>query len=121
MNKKDLNSFKELLLKEKTKLTKELDNLEHKIDTPSGSFAYPYHMADLGTETAEREEESIIVTGLGDKLLLIDESLEKIRDKTYGKCEKCEMKIERARLKVKPYAKLCIKCKEIEEMQTRRR
>jgi DnaK suppressor protein len=121
MNKKELKLFKDLLLKEKTKLVKELDSLEHKIDTPSETFAYPYHMADLGTETAEKEEESLVVSSVGDRLLLIDEALEKIRNKTYGKCEKCNLKIERARLKVKPYAKLCIKCKEIEERQTRKR
>ena len=58
MNKKDLKLFRDLLLKEKAKLTKELNNLEHKIDTPSETFAYPYHMADLGTETAEKEEKA---------------------------------------------------------------
>lgn len=121
MNKKDLKLFRDLLLKEKAKLTKELNNLEHKIDTPSETFAYPYHMADLGTETAEKEEESIIVSSVGDRLLLIDEALEKIRNKAYGKCEKCSVKIERARLKVKPYAKLCIHCKETEEKQMRGR
>jgi len=115
MNKKDLKYFQNLLLKEKAKLTKGLNNLEHKIDTPSGSFAYPYHMADLGTETAEKEEESIIVTSIGDRLLLIEEALEKIRSKTYGTCEKCGKRIERERLKVKHYAKLCVNCKEIEE------
>lgn len=115
MNKRDSKYFQNLLLKEKAKLTKGLNNLEHKIDTPSESFAYPYHMADLGTETAEKEEESIIATGMGDRLLLIDEALEKIRSKTYGTCEKCEKSIERERLKVKPYAKLCVSCKEMEE------
>lgn len=121
MNKKRLKHFQDLLLREKEKFTKELDNFEHKIDTPSDGFAYPYHMADRGTETAKKEEESIIVTGVGDRLLFIDEALEKIHNKTYGECEKCGKLIERERLEVKPYAKLCVKCKEIEEKLTRRR
>lgn len=120
MNKRDLRRFQKLLLKYREKLSKELENIEHKIDTPSDSFAYPYHMADLGTETAEKEEESIIITNIGKKLTFIEEALEKIENKTYGKCEKCDKKIERERLKVLPYAKLCIKCQEIEEkMRTR--
>jgi RNA polymerase-binding protein DksA len=120
MNKKDLKFFQNLLLLQKAKLTKGLNNHEHKIDKPSDSFAYPYHMADLGTETADKEEESIIVSSYGNRLMLIDEALEKIRDKTYGKCEKCNKKIERERLKVMPYAKLCIQCKEQEEKMNRR-
>jgi RNA polymerase-binding protein DksA len=120
MNKRDLKFFHNLLLQQKAKLTKGLNNHEQKIDTPSDTFAYPYHMADLGTETADKEEESIIVSSYGDRLMLIDEALEKIRNKTYGKCDKCAKKIERERLKVMPYAKLCIKCKEQEEKMTRR-
>ena len=120
MNKKDLKFFQDLLLEQKAKLTKGLDNHEHKIDTPTDTFAYPYHMADLGSETADKEEESIIVSSYGDRLMLIDEALEKIRSKTYGKCENCGKKIERERLKIMPYAKLCISCKEIEEKTNRR-
>jgi DnaK suppressor protein len=120
MNKKDLKFFRSLLLQQKAKLSRGLDNHEHKIDTPSDTFAYPYHMADLGSETADKEEESIIVSSYGDRLMLIDEALEKIRSKTYGKCENCGKKIEVERLKVVPYAKLCIHCKEQEEKMKRR-
>jgi RNA polymerase-binding protein DksA len=120
MNKKDLKFFQNLLLQEKAKLTKGLNNHEHKIDTPSDTFAYPYHMADLGTETADKEEESIIVSSYGDRLMLIEEALEKIRNKSYGKCEQCGKKIERERLTLMPYAKLCISCKKQEEKTKRR-
>ena len=115
MNKRELKHFENLLLKEKAKLTKELEGLEQKIDTPFGTFSYPWHMADLGSETADKEEESIVATSIGERLLLIEEALEKIRNKTYGKCEKCGKKIEKERLEAKPFAKLCIKCKAIEE------
>ena len=121
MNKKDLKQFQDLLLKAKARLTNELNCLENKIDKPSDSFAYPYHMADVGTETADKEEESIIVTSVGNRLVHIEEALEKVRSKAYGICEKCEKPIERKRLKAKPYAKLCIECKEKEEKQNQRR
>jgi len=121
MNKRELKVFYGLLLDAKARLTKELACLEQKIDTPSASFAYPWHMADRGTDTAEKEEESIVATAIGKKLSLIEESFDKIRDKSYGKCEKCGDFIEKERLKVKPYAKLCIKCKELEEKLARGR
>ncbi len=121
MNKRELKIFYNLLLDTKAKFTKELNSLEQKIDTPSQSFAYPWHMADRGTDTAEKEEESIVATGIGNRLLLIEEAFEKIRNKSYGKCEKCGKCIEKARLKVKPYAKFCIQCKELEEKQARGR
>jgi len=115
MNKKELKVFYDLLLDAKAKLSKELASLEQKIDTPSTSFAYPWHMADRGTETAEKEEESIVATAIGQKLSLIEEAFDKIRDKSYGRCEKCGDFIEKERLKVKPYAKFCFKCKKLEE------
>jgi RNA polymerase-binding protein DksA len=121
MNKKDLKQFQNLLLEAKARLTKELNCLENKIDKPSDTFAYPYHMADVGTETADKEEESIIATSVGNRLVHIEEALEKLRGKTYGICEKCEKPIERRRLKAKPHAKLCIECKEKEEKQNQRR
>jgi DnaK suppressor protein len=36
--------------------------------------------------------------------------LEKIKNGTYGTCENCGQKIEEARLRANPEAKLCLKC-----------
>ncbi len=41
----------------------------------------------------------------------IQESLDKIEDGTYGICEICEESISIARLKARPVARYCIKCK----------
>jgi len=42
-------------------------------------------------------------------------AIEKIKDGTYGICEECGDDISESRLKVRPEATLCIKCKEEEE------
>ena len=42
----------------------------------------------------------------------IDLSLEKIEDGTYGICESCDEPIPIERLKVKPFARYCIICRE---------
>ncbi|MHC4714223.1 MAG: TraR/DksA family transcriptional regulator [Planctomycetota bacterium] len=52
------------------------------------------------------------------ELRLIDTALENIEDGTYGICEDCGKAIEKPRLKALPYAVLCLKCKEAEEMES---
>ncbi|PAF43470.1 molecular chaperone DnaK [Helicobacter sp. 11S03491-1] len=42
-------------------------------------------------------------------------SLEKIKNKTYGICEMCDDEIDIERLKIKPHAKYCIKCRQLHE------
>jgi DnaK suppressor protein len=58
-------------------------------------------------------------------LLKIDESLRKIKEGTYGKCEDCGEDISVERLKVLPFAIYCIDCQEkrerIEELERERR
>ncbi|MBF0564464.1 MAG: TraR/DksA family transcriptional regulator [Nitrospirae bacterium] len=46
------------------------------------------------------------------KLNKIDEALRKLADGSYGICEDCGLPISEARLKVLPYATMCVECKE---------
>lgn len=45
----------------------------------------------------------------------IEAALEKIAKKTYGSCEGCGCEISPSRLKVKPFASLCVQCREMAE------
>lgn len=45
----------------------------------------------------------------------IQRSLGKIKDGVYGICEMCDDEIDVERLKAKPHAKYCIKCRELFE------
>ena len=51
------------------------------------------------------------------KIDQIEEALQLVRSGDYGKCQRCEDKISRRRLKAIPFATLCIDCKEEEERQ----
>lgn len=42
----------------------------------------------------------------------IDEALERIDEGTYGECEECGVKIPKGRLRIRPFAKLCVECQE---------
>lgn len=49
------------------------------------------------------------------RLSEVERALEKIEAGTYGQCERCGAKIPAGRLKVMPFAALCLNCQEEEE------
>ncbi len=66
-----------------------------------------------------REFDLILSKREKDKLRLIEEALERIEEGTYGICEECGAKIPKGRLKVMPFAKYCVDCKEMIEKEER--
>ena len=75
----------------------------------------PYHMADVGTDNFEHEFTLGLIENEEEELREIDAALERIEETSYGVCETCEKPIPKGRLKVIPYARLCIDCKRDEE------
>ena len=53
-----------------------------------------------------------------EKLLAVEEALEKIREGTYGTCAECGDEIGGGRLKVMPLAQLCVTCQSRIEKET---
>ena len=47
-----------------------------------------------------------------ERLLEVDEALDRIEDGTFGICEECEESISLKRLEVMPNARYCVKCQE---------
>jgi DnaK suppressor protein len=45
-----------------------------------------------------------------EKIKGIDEAIIKIEDKIYGRCEECDEKINKERLKILPFTKYCVNC-----------
>ena len=121
MRKTERERFKKLLLAAKEGLEAEVgqlqrDNLNRSQREFSGDLSgYSYHMADVGTDTFEREMELKIASEGSDRMKDIEDALKKIEDKTYGKCEVCGEKIGQKRLTAVPYARLCIQCKSEQE------
>ncbi len=66
-----------------------------------------------------REFDLILTKREKEKLRLIEEALDKIGEKSYGVCEECGGKIPKGRLKVMPFAKYCVDCKESIERSER--
>jgi DnaK suppressor protein len=121
MNKKELEKFKKLLLKIREKMSGELkyitdDTLSRSQRDAAGDLSgYTYHMADVATDTYDREFSLNIASNEQKILFEIDEALKRIEDKSYGNCVRCNKKISKSRLTAVPYARFCISCQTKEE------
>ena len=72
---------------------------------------------DLADSERDRQLSHILGDRDRKKLVEIDEALERIEDKTYGICEECGKRITPNRLKIMPFASLCVPCKSESEKQ----
>ena len=121
MNKKDLERFKKLLLKKREDIITEMNNITK--DTlnksqreASGDLSgYSFHMADQATDNYDREFSLNLATDNQKLIYVIDEALGRMKEKSYGRCLKCNKEISRKRLCAVPYAILCIDCQRKEE------
>lgn len=99
---------RKLLLDMRDKLVAEISETRF-----SESLTTPSDIGDLVDQAGdERDRElSLLLTGREkEKILAINEALEKLDEGTYGTCEDCGEKIGQGRLKVMPLAKLCVSC-----------
>ncbi|MBI4041483.1 MAG: TraR/DksA C4-type zinc finger protein [Deltaproteobacteria bacterium] len=113
MKKKDLDRFKERLLNQKQqilhsseKIRAEQMNIERE-DLPD----------EIDQASSELSKSLMLRLNDRERAILpkIERALEKIGRGEYGICENCESEIGLSRLEVRPFALLCIKCKEEEE------
>ena len=120
-DKKELLEFKKLILKKKGELIEQInhiseDTLKKSPKEASGDISsYTYHMADIATDTYDREFSMSLASN--DRALFYEseDALKKIEDGSYGTCEECKQLIAKIRLKAIPYARLCLKCQEKKE------
>jgi DnaK suppressor protein len=118
MKKKDLDTFNALLLEEKRKISRHLEDLsdsaESELEIGSGD--------SVDIASLEISQASLQKIGKREAYLLkkIELALKKIEDGTFGECESCGEAIGVARLMARPVAQLCIDCKTEQENVERR-
>ena len=110
MDEKKLEKYKKKLLEDRMDLLAELQRVTSgeknkdrtesmdPADLADASYAADYSLA--WTEKINR------------RIMEIDESLERIKDGSYGVCQLCGEEIPEGRLEVRPKAKYCAQCKE---------
>ena len=112
MKKADLKYFKELLVKKRAEVVKNIEYLrnvalDNTNQEASGDHsAYSFHMADQGTDAMEREKAFLFASRDEKYLRQIDEALERIENGTYGICRVCGCLIAKARLLAVPITTL---------------
>lgn len=123
MRKTELERFRRLLSEEKERLQRSLAKhskiIHHEGDEAGGDSAKAHsnHMADQGSDEFQYETTIQFASTEGRSLYEIDQALQRIEDNTFGKCQSCGKSIALARLRVLPYAVLCIECQEKEERE----
>ena len=120
-NRKELEYFKKLILKIKEKILDEIkhiseDTLKKSQKDAAGDISgYTYHMADVASDTYDREFSLGLASNERQSLYELDDALKKMEEGTFGICEECKSLITKTRLKVVPFARLCVKCQEKKE------
>jgi len=71
--------------------------------------------AELGSDNYEVELDMEMLENEGEEIRAIVDALKKLDDGSFGSCDACGRRIRKPRLKAIPYAKLCVKCKTMEE------
>ncbi|KAF0123467.1 MAG: DnaK suppressor protein [bacterium] len=102
-------SAKELLLKMKEGILNEI--IESMKEESNKSRFELGDIIDLAGDERDRELSLLLCDRDRKKIIEIEEALEKIEEGTYGICERCRKKINENRLKVMPFARLCVPCK----------
>ncbi|MBU2228808.1 MAG: TraR/DksA C4-type zinc finger protein [Patescibacteria group bacterium] len=115
MDKEFMKKMEEELLKQQTKLRGELssfaDESVKKEDDYNTRFPnYGDKDEENATEVADFQDNLSLEKNLEKTLGKVDVALEKIKNGTYGKCDKCANEIDAARLEAFPAAVLCMEC-----------
>ncbi|MDA8345999.1 MAG: TraR/DksA C4-type zinc finger protein [Thermaerobacter sp.] len=72
--------------------------------------SYDNHSSDLAEETFEREKDLGLLGNLKAQLQRVDAAKQRLREGTYGICQRCGKKIPRERLDALPWAEYCRDC-----------
>ncbi len=126
LDKKKLKRFEKILEKEKEetlKIIRDINTSQRKgLKYENGDLSsYSTHQADQGTDSDNQEREVHMLESQQEKLRKINQALKRIFEKSYGICEMCGCIIEEERLKVVPFATMCISCKTDEEEKKKKR
>ncbi len=115
----DLKALKTALVAERERLAREIAgidaDLSESLEDASGESPYDQHMAETAGVTLDREIDLTLGENARARIAQVERALRKIESGTYTTCDKCGQPIGEERLKVAPFATLCIECKRREE------
>ncbi len=112
MNKVELEAYRKQLFALRDRLTGDVSHLTSEAfgKNGDGPSASPTHLADLGSDSFEQENTFNLLANEQQRILEIDEALDRMKQGGFGRCEECDTDIPKARLKELPYARYCVNC-----------
>jgi DnaK suppressor protein len=108
----DLKAIRQRLEEQRTALVKHIEDEELRLHTSVGTNPDPL---DLAQDYRSKERRSAMLVQSKRQLQQVEAALQRLDKGTYGKCVQCGAAIEPARLRVLPYAALCVRCQERQE------
>ncbi len=111
----DIQELKQELLKMKETLKSNIAKAEHEINLMRQQS--PTDEGDYAVLINDTAIDDTLIAKQYKKLEEIEQALDKMSKEGYGICEMCEEPIDIERLRVKPFAKFCISCREINEQE----
>lgn len=104
----------------RAQLEQEQGELEHQlkelgISPETGAVSdveFEHGFADSGQATAEKARLLSVAESLLDTYREVKTALMRVEEGRFGKCESCGEEIPIERLEARPYARLCVRCKQ---------
>ena len=120
MTKLELAKYKKLLIKVRETINGDInhiakESLKSQKESSGDLSGYSFHMADMASDSYDRELSLNIASEEQEVIYEIDEALKRMEEGKFGLCISCSKKIPQKRLSAVPYAKYCIQCKSEEE------
>ncbi|MDD5668988.1 MAG: TraR/DksA family transcriptional regulator [Candidatus Omnitrophica bacterium] len=121
LEKKELAEFRKLINKRKKEIVDNIEKISEEAlkksqkDAAGDISGYTYHMADVATDTYDREFNLELAANERRLIYELDDAIKRIEEGSFGMCEDCKCVITKTRLKALPYARLCLKCQEKRE------
>jgi DnaK suppressor protein len=110
----DLDLFQKMLETEKNNIQQRIDLETQSIQSYSDTNP---DVLDVAATTTAQSGIIGLINHLKEKQTQIDEAIQRLKTGNFGICVHCGTDIEIERLRVKPYAKYCFKCKENKEQR----
>lgn len=126
LTKLQLKQFRAALLREREKFAGEIraiarDTSKNPREASGDLSAYTVHMADMSSDTYQREMSVSMASSEQQVLYQIDDALKQLDEGTYGLCQQCDKPISLSRLKAVPYTSQCIACQRATEHEQKKR
>lgn len=117
----DYSGMREALLRLRDRITGQIDFLAmDNLNRTQNDAEINFRSEEQGTDNYDRDFALTRVSSGQDIVFEIDEALNRLAIGTYGLCESCACAIEKSRMMVLPYSRMCVACQSRSEVDRKR-